>query len=57
MHYCYNEDDLQILTKGFPANASFTIQRFKGKCYINHVYRLNKLLYINCQKLLQVWVK
>lgn len=30
LHYCYNENDLVGLKKGFPANASFNIQRFKG---------------------------
>lgn len=30
IHYCYNEGDLERLRKGFPANASYNIQRFKG---------------------------
>ncbi|KAI5064340.1 hypothetical protein GOP47_0021010 [Adiantum capillus-veneris] len=30
IHYCYSENDLERLKKGFPANASYNIQRFKG---------------------------
>ncbi|KAH7373687.1 hypothetical protein KP509_17G068700 [Ceratopteris richardii] len=30
IHYCYDENDLNKVKKGFPANASYTIQRFKG---------------------------
>ncbi|MCO5580815.1 hypothetical protein L7F22_034687 [Adiantum nelumboides] len=29
-HYCYSQNDLDKLKKGFPANASYNIQRFKG---------------------------
>lgn len=30
VHYCYSEEDLVRLLKGFAANASFNMQRFKG---------------------------
>ncbi|MCO5601315.1 hypothetical protein L7F22_055434 [Adiantum nelumboides] len=30
VHYCYSQNDLDKLQKGFPANASYNIQRFKG---------------------------
>ncbi|XP_058080341.1 DNA gyrase subunit B, chloroplastic/mitochondrial-like isoform X2 [Magnolia sinica] len=29
-HYCYNDADLKLLLNTFPANASYSIQRFKG---------------------------
>lgn len=29
-HYCFDEQDLKSLLKGYPANASYNIQRFKG---------------------------
>ncbi|KAJ4911615.1 DNA gyrase subunit B [Raphanus sativus] len=29
-HYCYDEAELKKVTASFPANASYTIQRFKG---------------------------
>ncbi|KAL8041283.1 hypothetical protein ABFX02_10G155700 [Erythranthe guttata] len=29
-HYCYDEAELKKLQRSFPANASYTIQRFKG---------------------------
>ncbi|KAJ0977973.1 hypothetical protein J5N97_013447 [Dioscorea zingiberensis] len=30
-HYCYDDAELKLLLNTFPANASFNIQRFKGK--------------------------
>lgn len=30
-HYCFNEADLKNVLKTFPSNASYNIQRFKGR--------------------------
>lgn len=31
MHYCYDDAELRKLQRSFPSNASYNIQRFKGK--------------------------
>jgi hypothetical protein len=38
-HYCFDEQDLKSLLKGYPANASYNIQRFKGRfiCCTSHL--------------------
>jgi DNA gyrase subunit B len=36
-HYCFDEQDLKSLLKGYPANASYNIQRFKGLIHLLHL--------------------
>jgi hypothetical protein len=36
-HYCFDEQDLKSLLKGYPANASYHIQRFKGLIHLLHL--------------------
>ena len=31
VHYCYDDTDLKKVRSSFPQNASYNIQRFKGK--------------------------
>jgi DNA gyrase/topoisomerase IV subunit B len=31
VHYCYDDAELRKLQRSFPSNASYNIQRFKGK--------------------------
>lgn len=43
VHYCYDDSELKQLQSSFPSNASYNIQRFKGK-QIKLVFSIRAIL-------------